>query len=560
MKSKTEYDRYQVVVSNVLEPSDSPIDFSNIVAIPTGFNSVFHGGNFLIATNTPPRRRFTYRTRFEATLEQNERIQELLSTSNNQTGQSESEYFRLTPVEWRRYVYERKLYALPLPDSTGRFRECTAEFYRSNNAQTHRLIPWLNRELVVLIPPNNTNVIPQILEEIRDLLISHDIISREMRVYFRRHLHGKTNHFIHEFHNFAISPFDIVGYDRNVDYNSANTQAVTIEIPSGSSGDEDDVQLVDLDDSENGSSSSIGRGNRGNTTEVVLETSSSQEQNCILSSIPGGSTTQETHRVQDELMVETSSDSECQFVLALKPPHLRTPEQITLNSASDSDVVYIPNQPQTISQIDSSSTDSDENKPLSETQKILKSEKSADGIGASNSQSTTQAIKMPDGIDMPKPNEDAYCVNYGASTSNSADGSKNTTNTRKLYFKPVRKRLSQKSIFDSTSSSTTSEASGSDNEWQIKFNSTQDKLGLKRKRALKNRRKISAKELKKRRASSTIVRPPKSLHELPTSEEARSPSEDTEDHPKIKSVIIKKCDDQEQHYIEKSSESSITSE
>ena len=31
---------------------------------------------------------------------------------------------------WRRYVYDRKLYALPVCDVTGRFRECSAQFYR----------------------------------------------------------------------------------------------------------------------------------------------------------------------------------------------------------------------------------------------------------------------------------------------------------------------------------------------------------------------------------------------------------------------------------------------
>lgn len=31
---------------------------------------------------------------------------------------------------WRRYVYDRKLYALPLCDITGRFRESSGRFYR----------------------------------------------------------------------------------------------------------------------------------------------------------------------------------------------------------------------------------------------------------------------------------------------------------------------------------------------------------------------------------------------------------------------------------------------
>lgn len=124
VKSKTEFDRYQVIVSNRPDASDSPINLSDLVIpiVPIELNSVFHRVNFL--TNHSPRRRFTYRTRFEATLEQNERIQELFG------GRSESEYARLTPAEWRRYIYDRHLFALPLPDVTGRHRECSAEFYR----------------------------------------------------------------------------------------------------------------------------------------------------------------------------------------------------------------------------------------------------------------------------------------------------------------------------------------------------------------------------------------------------------------------------------------------
>lgn len=83
---------------------------------------------------------------------------------------------------------------------------------RENPAQTHRLIPWLNRELVVLMPPNNTNAIPQILEEMRENLCIHDIQSRETREYFLRYLHNRTDHFIHEFYNFGISPYDIVSW------------------------------------------------------------------------------------------------------------------------------------------------------------------------------------------------------------------------------------------------------------------------------------------------------------------------------------------------------------
>jgi hypothetical protein len=38
--------------------------------------------------------------------------------------------YRQHAQEWRLYIYERELYALPLADITGRVRECSAAFYR----------------------------------------------------------------------------------------------------------------------------------------------------------------------------------------------------------------------------------------------------------------------------------------------------------------------------------------------------------------------------------------------------------------------------------------------
>jgi hypothetical protein len=112
------------VIVGTREPSDSPINLSDLVIpiVPLELNSVFHRVNFLTTAHSP-RRRFTYRTRFEATLEQNERIQELF-------GGRSDDYSRLTPAEWRRWIYDRNLYALPLPDAEGRHRECSAQFYR----------------------------------------------------------------------------------------------------------------------------------------------------------------------------------------------------------------------------------------------------------------------------------------------------------------------------------------------------------------------------------------------------------------------------------------------
>lgn len=96
-------------------------------------SSVFHRLDFLLAE--PPR--FTYSATLQVRPQQTEAIRQLLLT--NQSSLTER-YLRLFPndsipirqhvQEWRKYVYDRSLYALPLPDVTGRFRECSAAFYR----------------------------------------------------------------------------------------------------------------------------------------------------------------------------------------------------------------------------------------------------------------------------------------------------------------------------------------------------------------------------------------------------------------------------------------------
>ncbi|XP_053203063.1 E3 ubiquitin-protein ligase Topors-like [Panonychus citri] len=49
----------------------------------------------------------------------------------------------------RRYIYDNDLWVQPI---TGRLaRECSATFYRNNPAVTHRLLPFLNRELVAIL-------------------------------------------------------------------------------------------------------------------------------------------------------------------------------------------------------------------------------------------------------------------------------------------------------------------------------------------------------------------------------------------------------------------------
>lgn len=135
VKSSTEFETYQVVLAPP-EPSHSPINLNDILLDhhnmsmgPYQFNTVYRSSNY-ITSQVPARRVFTFQTRFHATLEQNERIQEFFGGRPDHDNYLNNSYSRLTPAEWRKYIYDRNLYALPLPDEQGRHRESSAAFYR----------------------------------------------------------------------------------------------------------------------------------------------------------------------------------------------------------------------------------------------------------------------------------------------------------------------------------------------------------------------------------------------------------------------------------------------
>jgi len=121
--------------------------------------------------------------------------------------------------DFRRDVYATDLWAQPLHDASGRNRECSPEWYRTNEAQTHRLVPWLNRELLVLLEMSGQQSLQaHLIQLIIDWVKVHPIQSPEMRDLLLPYLSIRTEHFQHELFNFARTPFDLTGYDRNVTY------------------------------------------------------------------------------------------------------------------------------------------------------------------------------------------------------------------------------------------------------------------------------------------------------------------------------------------------------
>lgn len=102
--------------------------------------------------------------------------------------------------------------------------------YRREPNQLHRLVPWLNRELQVLLQ-NNVHHIPYVMRVIMDCLVRHDLRSPEFRDAVRPYFHIHADHFVHELANYARTRYDLIGYDQYVTY--APTQGLyTFLLPS----------------------------------------------------------------------------------------------------------------------------------------------------------------------------------------------------------------------------------------------------------------------------------------------------------------------------------------
>ncbi|KAH8254987.1 hypothetical protein KR038_011896 [Drosophila bunnanda] len=329
---------------------------------------------------------------------------------------------------WRRYVYDRKLYALPVSDSlTGHFREWSARFYRNNPAQMHRLMPWIQRDIVCLLR-NAAHSVGTVMQLMHDILPRTNILGPTFRRHLSPYLGDRTSHFIHELFNFARSPFDMIGYDHVVQYSARVAEEVEVDlldmVETQSSNESDlhlevgdgvDGEAPSTEPSNEWSTTNGGAGGRPSTSVIVTNPSATHSFSVTMSSdgseLPGisirrsattsnvgsqtvainlsmrrpapaggeateaeiieiddgdaaanaevaaindGSNPSRRHAgatlpVSAHIELQSSSSSsgdedECVFVLELKPPHLRTPEQVSLDSDSDSDVVFVNEQ------------------------------------------------------------------------------------------------------------------------------------------------------------------------------------------------------------------------
>ncbi|XP_012139772.2 uncharacterized protein LOC100876127 isoform X4 [Megachile rotundata] len=204
---------------------------------------------------------------------------------------------------------------------------------RREPAELNRLIPWLNRELQVLLDENSTHI-TYVLRCIMEILSQFDITSPEFRDSVRPYFGTFTDHFVHELLNYARTNFDLVGYDQSVTYlrqELSNEYVSHVFSPASSnnsnSSDDSDVRVLDeaIDLRMNAEMPSVGPHGI---------------------SMPGPSTVGQTFQLEipynapDVLTISSDSSSSdgCEVIGYVKPRHERTPEIIELVSSDPEEI------------------------------------------------------------------------------------------------------------------------------------------------------------------------------------------------------------------------------
>nr|CAD7429979.1 unnamed protein product [Timema monikensis] len=396
-KSFTDSCLHQFCFTCLLEWSkvkaECPLCKQNFKSIIHNVRSIEDYDQYHLRPAEPPRnwvnialdaRAFRYRTTMLAGFRQDEARQHFarLYDPENPVIPSHRRYHlrnrnhrQLASVDFRRSIYARDLWSQPLPDVTGRYRECSPEFYRNNPTQVHRLVPWLNRELGVVL--NNVSHLAVVLDLILHLITSFEIVSSEFRSRIVLYIGHNVDHFIHEFYTFASSPYDMIGFDESTTYFRNNS--IAVEIPTElSSSDESAVMVISSPEPTRSPQqiTPISVGIQATSNDVpgtsrshIMSVLSDLAYN-VSSTHAGGSSSNDsvigldmTIRRPSSIIrrvsqVDYSDNDDVQFVGYVKPRHERTPDIVTLSSGPE-DNVPAQESPQLVPDSDNSNYFSD---------------------------------------------------------------------------------------------------------------------------------------------------------------------------------------------------------
>lgn len=257
-------------------------------------------------------------------------------------------------INFRRELYRRGVRVRNVRDG-GRSRDTSAEFFRRNSACLHRLVPWLKRELIVLYGAHGSlvNIVQHI---IMSRITRYDMEDGAIQEELRPFLQGRTEHFLHEFINFAKSPFNMEAYDQHAVYDCPAPSSNEDSSPNLSviAISEDEEHPVDLDppgestsslshslwddETPGPSYSTTAEQNRAECLSVLDSDSDSSLEEEFGACPQQMSHLNQTNVTEVEVHKQEclSSDSDdCVIVGFVKPAAERTPELVKLSSDSD---------------------------------------------------------------------------------------------------------------------------------------------------------------------------------------------------------------------------------
>ncbi|XP_062985265.1 E3 ubiquitin-protein ligase Topors [Elgaria multicarinata webbii] len=248
-------------------------------------------------------------------------------------------------INFRRALYRSGTRVRSIEDG-GRYRDIAAEFFRRNPACLHRLVPWLKRELTVLFGAHGSlvNIVQHI---IMSNVTRYDLESQAFADDLKPFLLHRTEHFLHEFINFARCPFNIEAYDQHANYDCP--------APSYEEGSRSESSIITISPDEGETQESGYNAFTGGTNQAPWDdetpgpsySSSEQVHAAVTTALDTSESSDEdpstnTTELQTELpasidMNGNSCDSSdnCVIVGYVKPLAERTPELVELSSDSE---------------------------------------------------------------------------------------------------------------------------------------------------------------------------------------------------------------------------------
>nr|DBA28186.1 TPA: hypothetical protein GDO54_008584 [Pyxicephalus adspersus] len=242
-------------------------------------------------------------------------------------------------INFRRALYRSGIRVRNIQDG-GRYRDISAEFFRRNPACLHRLVPWLKRELTVVFGTHGSlvNIVQHI---IMSNVTRFDMESQAFLEDLQPFLLHRTEHFLHEFINFARCPYNIDAYDQHANYDCP--------APSYEEGSESVSSVITIspdirEPDEPSSSVEISQAPWDDETPGPSYSTVEQETSNVFTSIDSSDEEPSSSRLDSTNLNNDNTDDnhrqnlpsdDCIIVGFVKPLAERTPELVELSSDSE---------------------------------------------------------------------------------------------------------------------------------------------------------------------------------------------------------------------------------